>query len=210
MRRSSVLTMSAAEAVCLSIAIAAGWLLVARPLQSRVEKTSREVRLAHAAAARMTEMLRADSISPERATRVVAAHAEAIQELCDVSSDPSVLYEAIGELARTKGVGIDRMEPKKVKVPAPSSVAGRATKSEKKPTGAPSIAGVGYSIEVSGSYGSIAAFVDAIERNMGMTKVVTVRLSPGQDPTKPDAVRGVVETAHYRLSKPLASAAGGE
>jgi hypothetical protein len=210
MRRSSVLVTSAAEAVCLSVAIAAGWLLIARPLQSRVDKASQEVRRAHAETARMTEVLNADPISPDEAKEVVAAHAKAIQAHCDLSSDPSALYEAIGELAKAEGVGIERMEPKKINVPAPGTVGGRATKSQKKATGAPSIAGIGYSIEVSGSYGSIAAFVDAIERRMGMSKVITIRLWPGQDPTMPDGVRGVVETAHFRLSKPLASAAGGE
>lgn len=210
MRRTSVLAMSATEAVCLSVAIAAGWLLIARPLQARVERVSREVRHAHAETARITELLGADPISPAEATRVVAAHAQAIQERSDVSSDPSVLYEAIGELARAQGVGIDRMEPKKINVQVPGSAAGLPAKSEKKLTGAPSIGGTGYSIEVSGSYGSIAAFVDAIERKMGMTKVMTIRLSPGHDPTRPEAVYGVVETAHFRLSKPLASGAGGE
>lgn len=210
MRRSSVLFTSAAEAACLSVAIAAGWLLVARPLQSRVDKASQEVRRAHSETARMTEILNRDSISPDEAKKVVAAHAKAIQAQCDLSSDPSALYEAIGELAKAEGVRIERMEPKKINVPTPGTVGGRAAKSQKKAIGAPSIAGIGYGIEVSGSYGSIAAFVDAIERRMGMSKVMTIRLSPGRDATKPGDVEGFVETAHFRLSKPLATAAGGE
>ncbi len=210
MKRGSVSSSVVAEVLCLSLAVAGAWVLLARPLHGRLERLTYEASSARSGLKRMAEVLASDPIAPKEATRRITAHASEIQNRCELAGDPSALYETIGEIARAESVGIERMDPKRISVVTGETTKGRGKKSDKKSSEAPTVGALGYSIEVTGTYGAIASFIDAIERRAGMSKVVSFRLLPGRDASNPDALRGTIETAHYRLSKKVLAATSEE
>ena len=210
MKRGTLSSSIVAEVLCLSLAVAGIWVLLARPLHARLERAAHDAANARSGIKRMTAVLESDPITPREATKLITTHASEIQSRCELAGDPSLLYEAIGEIARAEGVGIERMDPKRINVTSTSSTKGRGLKSERKSSDAPSVGALGYSIEVTGTYSEIAAFIDAIERRAGMSKVVSFRLMPGRDASNPDALRGNIETAHYGLSKKVLAAADRE
>lgn len=197
------------EAGCVALLLSASWTLVARPMQSRLDRATAEVAKAQAEIDRAASVLESDPVDPAFAMTRVTDHALRLQRMCDLSSDTGHLYETIGELARQHELSIDRMDPKRITVAVSSGPKGSATKGTKAEKGqptSPAVIGSGYSIEVSGAYGSIASFVESIEERTGLSKVMSFKLLPGRDLTRPDAVRATIETAHYRLSKPLIEA----
>lgn len=208
MKRRTGLMSPMIEAGCVAMLLGASWTLIARPMQYRLERAAANVAKAQAQIDEAASVLESDPMDPAVAISTVTDHALRLQRMCDSSSDAGHLYETIGELAREHGLSIDRMDPKRITVASSVAKGGSAkgAKVEKGQPTSPAVIGSGYSIEVSGAFGSIASFVESIEERAGLSKVMFFKLLPGRDLTRPDAVRATIETAHYRLSKPLIEA----
>ena len=113
------------------------------------------------------------------------------------SGDASKLYEAFRTLAAKCAVRIERVEPSVTTRPAHATGPNNATSEV-----------FGYSIEVSGTYLAVAQFMDACERDLGVTKVVSFHMSasnaPGIGPGSPTdpVIVAIIETSHLKLTIP--------
>src|SRR5205085_2652633 len=115
------------------------------------------------------------------------------------SGDATRLYEAFRSIAATTAVRIERVEP------STSSRGQRSVTSKSETTSEL----LGYSIEVTGTYAAVARFMDALEQELGVTKVTSFHMSlsgvapPGvtNAPTDP-LITAIVETSHLKLTIP--------
>jgi hypothetical protein len=200
--------------LALSVAIGGAWFLAVRPLDARLrEVRGRHERLVvqHQSA---LETLSLDRVSPEEVLSAVQLRSDRIATQCAISGEASSLYASIAEMASSRGMRIDRMEPKRVSLsnrvqsarPARGDRSGSAAR-------APALQASGYAIEVVDSYGRVAELLGAIERELGVSKVLAFRLTPLRGADGRELVRATIDTAHYYFDAPLgviASAEGGE
>ncbi len=202
-----------AQSLALALAAAGAWALVVRPFDARLKAASAELSSVRLESQRIRESLEAESTSARVTVESVVAHTQTIQQLCDLSSDSATIYDRIGRLAEDRAVRIERMEPKRVVIPSSAAGNQRASKQGASKKGAskgdpqarqiPSVVGFGFSIDATGSYGSLASLIDAIEHELGMSKVIAIRLSPTRSDDGAARIRAIIDTAHYGIDRPL-------
>ena len=217
MRNSGTSNAILAQSLALALAGAAAWALVVRPLSERLRSLQWEATSVREAVDRDRVALQADDVSASEMFESIADHTRRLQSVCDASSDSAVVYESIGRLAERSGVRVERMEPRRVTVAAatPSRQAPvskkRSVEGDKK-AALPEIEAFGFTIDATGSFAGVAAFIDAIEHEIGLSKAMSFRLMPVRSMDGSSRVRAVIESAHYRLDRPLSvtSAGGGD
>lgn len=195
------------HALAVALACAGAWTLAIRPLHARLEGARADL----ASSTRQVEDLRrrlgSNGVNFHQAIHTISEHTSLIEQRCARSGDPSQVYDALGELARSHGVRVERIEPRKV----PSSAIPAAPKSARVKNSdearGPSVDAFGYEIEATGSYADVARFVNAIERDAGMSKILAFTMSPIRDARGTPIVRASVQTAHFRLSGTFAPVA---
>jgi len=183
-----------AQTLALAAAAAAVWYVAAR---------SRHVSLAQARgelAGAVTEIVShesdygPDAGNPAAAMLDLAAREKSLRDLSRVSGDAAKVYEALGVVAGSCRVRVDRIEPVRAGT--------RPARGASKP-GALTVSteSTNYVIEASGQYADLAAFVRALERDMGLTRVVSIRMAPAAvTPGEPPAISASIETAHYKIT----------
>lgn len=204
MKRASRSKVVIAQSLALALAAAGAWALVVRPFNARLESAQSELDAVRLESRSIREALELESTPARVSIESVTDHTLTLQELCDRSGDSSRIYDLVGRIAQEHDVRIERMEPKRVNIPALSSSNLRAAK-KGAPKGKelPSVVGYGFSIEASGSYGSLASLIDAIEHDLGMSKVMGIRLAPTRAADGSPRVRAIIDTAHYGIDRPL-------
>lgn len=208
MRRGASTNVIVAQSMALALAVAGAWALGVRPLCSRLDLARSELEGAQAETAQIRASLDTDSLPAQNAIRTISDHTTRLQSLCNASSDPSVVYDTIGRMAQQHGVRVERMEPKRVAVAAAPAGSARVSKHKAKAKDAdhdpaPEIEAFGFQIDATGSYSSVAALIDAIERDTGLSKVLSFRLTPSRGSDGTPRVRAIIETAHYGLDRVL-------
>lgn len=203
-----------AQSLALALAAAGAWALVVRPMSERLSTIRAETVAVREESERNRESLASDAVPPEQMVEIISRHTQRLQALCDLSADTSLVYDSIGRLADASGVRVERMEPRRVNVSLGGAAASqakprdKASKSAKasKATSPPDVRAFGFTIDGTGEYRAVAEFVDALERELGMSKVQSFRILPVRTIDGSERVRVVLETAHYHLDKPLVAA----
>lgn len=208
MKGSSRSKLVVAQSIALALAAAGAWAIVVRPLNARLGAARAEL----ASVRRESETVRAaierESTPARVSIQSVVDHTQKVQELCDRSTDSARIYDHIGRLAQDYGVRIERMEPKRVAIPTFAAGNQRAArkagkKSDPLQREIPAVVGFGYSIDATGTFGSVASLIHAIEFELGMSKVIGIRLAPSRSADGSARVRAIIDTAHFGIDRPL-------
>lgn len=122
----------------------------------------------------------------------LTATAKSLSEFTAASADAGVLYESFRALARRTGVRLERVEPRGV-APIPTA---RNTRSPGEV--------LAYSLELSGTYEEIAAFLAECTSTLGASKVASFRLAPlnRRNASGQPLLSAAVDTTHIRLDVP--------
>jgi hypothetical protein len=185
-----------------------GWYLGVRPLEKKLDAKKAELKSTNSQLGEFERGV-ASEAPIGLAIDSLAAQGRQINAWTALSGDEGKLYEAFRSLAAKHSVRIERVEP---------SSATRSRGANK--AGTPELSG--YTVEVTGTYKAVAQFMDACEQDLGVTKVTTFHMSPGNvvagamaaDPP----ITAIIETSHLKLavpgvapaSTPMAQAPGAE
>jgi hypothetical protein len=143
-----------------------------------------------------------EASSPVESISMFTKREQALLGRSTQSSDAAKIYEALGALASARSVRIERIEPARGPV--------RDTRAKAGETAARATCdAVGYSIEAVGEFGNLVSFADAVQTELGLTKVLSIRIGPGPAGGKP-VLSASIETAHFKLAvdKPDAKKGG--
>lgn len=144
-------------------------------------------------------MLMASAPAVTRASRALDDYVEGIRRHSELSENPSRLHEVVMELADRVGVRIDRVQPGEPGEPAKGRSRGaRAPVSSGNPTVAGSditVRATRMSIEAVGAFENIADFIDALEKETGFARIVTLRMTPMMT-EQGEMVRATIQTEH--------------
>lgn len=174
---------------CTALIAGGAWYALARPAGERLAIARAQL----ANASTELDLRRTGAISTADSAGVLAelaARKAQLNERFDRSTEPSRIYDAYGRLAREVGVTVERIEP------APASrVARQGTQST--PGGKTHFQQRGFTIDVSGSYESVARFIGAVEGQLGLARVSAIQLASLENDSKSQSVRATIETTHY-------------
>jgi len=185
------------QALALAASAAAVWYLAARSLHVTLSQARAELESSTSEIASHGLAYGQGGGDPARAMLELADREKRIRELVRVSGDAAKVYEALGAIAGSCSVRIDRVEPMR-----------SGPRDSRTPRASAASSGVSisteathYVIEAVGQYADIARFARAVERDLGLSRVVSLRLSPAPvTPGTPPAIAASIETAHYKLS----------
>ncbi len=161
-----------------------GWYLGVRP----IEQSEARVRAGHREQQGLLATVGRDVPTRPHLDATIASLAERARVFAaqsEISGEANSVHRRLEDAAGACGVEIQRIEPR----PAPR------TKEDKKGEHA-KIEAVAFTVEVSGAYGRVAAFLSEIDERIGLSRVSSVRLIPVAGG---DRVAAVIETAHYRV-----------
>ncbi len=182
-------------AVVSSVACAA-WYFVVRPLGAGLEV--QRVSLAAATAeieAGQTQIIMSLQ-EPGEIIQELREQAESLKRFWSISADASVLYEEIDAVAKRYGVVVERVEP---------SRGGSKGAVGDEQEDAPAFNEIGYSIELVGSYEGVARFMRAIQNELGMARIDTVRITPALSIDQATQVRASIKSTHFQANGGLAA-----
>lgn len=169
---------------------AAVQLLVARPMHRGVAEARDDLTTLRE---QCTQAKSASARVPELTQRLdlVRADLDAIRRAGEPSRDRAVLYRLLTDTAHETGLTIVQLTladaGADIGRSGPEATSGRA----------PDAALVSQ-VAVVGRYGRVAAFVARVQRDMGYSRVLSVRLAPTVD-READAVMCVIETLHLSV-----------
>lgn len=112
-----------------------------------------------------------------------AARAKQLEALNQAARSEAELVSASAELARRHSVRIDQVQPERVPPEAGAKGGEHASR-------------LGQSITVSGSYPAVVAFLDGLERDLGLTRIKSVQVSPTGLPGSHE-VTAVIRSEHF-------------
>lgn len=187
----------ASKSVLLAAAAGAIWYFAVRPMNDEL----RQARAAFDAfAVEIDEHTRQFGSTPFPADEVAAdlkARRVGIESQFADSANPAHVYDSLGELAVRTGVRLERVEPGK---------GGRGVVSQCPEISVSAV----HTIEATGSMSQLADFFTAIDTELGMSRVGSVRLSPIPG-SQGEQLTATLDTTHLRLvertGKPNAKAA---
>lgn len=134
----------------------------------------------------------AEPASADGAIATFKQRESAILERSAKSADAGKIYESLGAIASATNVRIDRIEPARGPV--------RDTHLRTSAPGGATCDAVGYSIEATGEYAQLVAFADAVQSDLGMTKILSIRIGPaGSTAESRTMLAASIETAHFKL-----------
>ncbi len=180
----------------ISAVASAAWYFVVRPMRDRLMQQRATLVAAQAEISSGLSQIEANERAPESAIETLTTRANVLSRLWGVSADASVLYEQIDTIAHRYGVVVERMEP--------SRGGARGVVSGEKPD-APTFNEIGYSIELVGPYEGVARFVRAIQHELGMARIDSLRITPAQASAGNTQIRASVKTTHFQASGGLAA-----
>jgi hypothetical protein len=191
------------QAIVIALFAGGVWFGAVRPMESKLAAKNAELRALSGGLAEFESGV-AQEEPLARAIDDMTGQARRINAWTAGSGDATRLYEAFRTIASKCSVRIERVEPS-----APS----RSSRSAGSKAG-PASELFGYNVEVTGTYQSVGCFMDAVERELGATKIVSFHMSPcgamtsglANSPTDP-LITAILETSHLRLAIPGVDAA---
>lgn len=174
---------------------------VLEPLRGAQRDALAQLEEAQAMSARAGELagkmpvLAAEMAQMTREAELVARHSAAAHETARLNA-------SIEQAARRSGVDVLRTQPREM--PHPVAQPGVAASSEAGgPVTVSPDAVTGFSLDVAGTYDGLASFVSAIERELGFTRIESLRLVP--EGSASERVRATISTAHFAFTVPKAA-----
>lgn len=169
------------------------WHLLLLPMQTRAADARAEQQ-------RRTELVaryEGSGSAAESAAQLetLRRRADDLRSFWSRSGDASGLYDAFRQAAVGAGVSIDRIEPRRG---GPAAARGKSNAD---------IRVIGYSLEITGDFGEIAAFMDTLHTGLGMSRVESFTIAPLRDPARPDRLRATIATTHFAVHGLLGSTA---
>ncbi len=193
---SAVLKPFVARGLMVCLIAAGSWALVARPAEASLASRRRALASMRGELSKGQKEAGA-ALAGEESLAALSARGEAMNEWSGRVGDDTQLFERLGELARARDVKIDRLDPRAAVAPS---------KEAKFKDSATQVSARACSMDVSGSYESIARFLEDIDTALGASKVTMFRLSPGVKGggvARAGMVSATVETAHLRVRTPI-------
>ena len=185
-------------ALAISVAACAGWYMVLRPLEQKFADSSAEL---HALTTQLAafDQLVANEPQIQGVISDLIAQGRRTNRAASISSNPTRLYDAIHELAKSSHVKLARVEPAGSRGRA-SAAAQTADKNALKGAEVS-----GFSIEIAGTYENVCRFIDACERELGVSKVgafhIAAQASNASVSGEP-LLTAIVETTHLKIAIP--------
>lgn len=167
---------------------AGGYVFVVSPMQTRLASAQAEVDALNLAITRSTAQPAAAAQAERSAERARAALA-VIDGRSALATDPTAMLQAVSELADRTGVRIEQFNPI-----APRGV--RGAPGQPAPRVDPKVEQrCAFSVTLTATYADAARFIGAMQQEVGLTAVRSVRMVPvGAD--RPDVVTVNLETEH--------------
>ena len=170
----------------------AAWHMGVRPLEQRLNDTRAELQALHTTLTTFDAQV-ASEPPLSGVIEALESRGRRTNRAVIISGDATRLYHTIHELAKANSVKLSRIEP--------SAARSARTPGDKAVRGAEVY---GYSIEVNGTYQSIARFLDAFEQNLGVSKIVQFHISTsiaGQT-SKDPILTAIIDTTHLKIAVP--------
>lgn len=184
-----------AQVVFLTVTVVAVWYLAIRPMKASLMSARAE----YAAQQKDIKAFhQAQQTLPESGSQALArmkSERQAISERLRLSGNSSLVYDKFRSLAAEYDVDIERIEP----------VRTRAGRGKSDSVGV-AIESTGHTIEFSGSFDDVAAFVQAVQDRVGMSKVTTLRMTPARVVSDDPMIDAQIEAVHFRLTGELGAA----
>ncbi|MGQ0627525.1 MAG: hypothetical protein ACT4PL_05415 [Phycisphaerales bacterium] len=177
----------ASELVIGAAVCGGAYFMLVDPVDTDLAATRAQIAAAQSAA----EEQAAGSLSPQRATEIVKTAAD-FREVLTTRGEParsqSVMFSAITAAAEAARTRVDELQPT---TPNRRSAAGTPAS---KPL--PGDAHTGYAMTVTAEYAALARFVRLLEREVGLSVVTSVRISPLAEPGS-TKVHASITTEHW-------------
>lgn len=173
---------------------------VLEPLHAAQREAMSQLEQAQSLSARAGELaalMPALTAEQARAAREI----ELIVERSAPARDTARLNAGIEAIAANSGVEVQRTQPREAAGPALTPPT-HASADPAAPQPVRPDAVVGLTLDVAGTYGAVAAFVGALETDLGFTRVISLRMAPEGEHV--DRVRATITTAHFAFSPPVA------
>lgn len=199
MNLGNVRQLAASAAVSLGVC-AGGHVLLVDPAERTLAETrsavaDRQAKLKAAEAAR--------DVLPQVTAGLarVRADAAAIAQRSRFARDEGELFAAVTALSEAHGVRVDQLDPIKT-----GQRQGRGGRERAEAAPGPRDITLAYNMTVLATYGDIVAFLHALRREMGYTRVSLVQITPTPDVSS-KTVRAVIQTEHLAFdAAPVAAA----
>jgi hypothetical protein len=161
-------------------------LLVVEPAAKRLGAARAEIarREADAATLRAVQAsLPLIDAAADRARREV----DAVAAASTPARDPGALFASLAAIAASHGVRVEQLDPFEPPQPAAAPGADPAVP-------APRDTRLGYTMTLDAAYADLAAFLGAVQRDLGFVRITSVRITPSGEA---DRVSARVQTVHH-------------
>ena len=185
-----------AQVMAVAAVAAVGWYVAARSVHDSLSEARAELTGAIGEVSSHEVAYGPAAGDPAKAMEQLKEREARVASRAKVSGDAAKVYEALGTVAASCNVRVDRIEPVRSGVHDQ-----RGSSSSARDLGfLVSTEATHYVIDAVGHYSGLAKFVSALERDMGLTRVVSMRLSPAPVTSGDGAmITASIETAHYKL-----------
>lgn len=185
-----------AQVILVMVLVGGVWHLGVRSLHKGLAQARAEVVEARTEIAAHRTQYGAEAGLPQDLLATLSTRENAMLARSAKSADAAKIYESLGAIASVRNVRIDRIEPARGPVRDARGASGTAHKDA-------TCEAVGYSIEATGEYADLVAFADAVQSDLGVTKVLSIRIGPATTATKSRTMLSAsIETAHFKLVVP--------
>jgi hypothetical protein len=185
---------------------AAGYIFLVDPVKQDLAKVQSQVAAARAEQSQQSSSAGLSEPQVAELRRVVAERAEQIQARSNVVKDQSALFGALMALGVEHKIRIDQLQPGVTTVgaesttPQPRNVFGNTDPAAggAAPTEPPKPRDTRMTctLVVQGSYANITNFLAALQRDLGYTNILDVRLNPAAE-SGPNVVAATIQTEHF-------------
>ena len=180
-----------AQVVVAMAVVAGAWHLGVRSLHRGLAEARAGNMSAHQEIAAHASRFGSDASSPDDSINRLEKRESAMFARSTLSADAAKIYEALGAIATARSVRIDRIEPARGPV--------RDAHLRTNAPGGATCEAVGYAIEATGEYADLASFIDAVQTELGITKILSIRIGPASAGSSRTMLSASIDTAHFRL-----------
>ncbi len=192
---------------------AGGYFMLVEPMERDIARAREEITTTQT----RSQLGTTSALPTADAQRLVDSAAGLRNEVArrsDTARTEAGMFAALVGLAETHGLRVDEVQPvtpgaaKSVPTPMPiPPPTATATGASPPPAPVEPVLHRGYSISAGGTYSGIASFIRALQNDLGLTAVKSVRMTPDATPGS-SKVHCAIETEHWSLLRPSLHNAG--
>jgi hypothetical protein len=124
------------------------------------------------------------------------ARARLIDDRSRLARNDSELFQAVSDLAQAHSVRVNQLSPVTLNTTGRLVTPTPAAPPDPKAPAPPKDTSAAYQIDATGTYPMLTSFIAALGRELGFTRVVSVRLNPMGEP-QADQLRAEIRTEHF-------------